>query len=396
MKSRIIALAVALILALTLALVGCDGGGSSNAPVGEKENSGEIQNLQVTFNVLSPTPDDPEDPTMRLPLKEVLKEIRPTVVKIDALKSTETESVGSGVVIATATADPESGLVGDGTDTETVYSYIVTGYHVVENATTITVTDIDGNAYTAKPIGADSDTDVCVIAVPAFLKQATFYNSEQIDVGEEIVAIGNPIGTLGGTVTNGIISAVNHNLIIGGAALDLLQTNAAVEGCESGCGLFTTDGYFIGLINDKYDEYYLSAVKGLSFATPSFTIKDLSSQLIETYTGEHLGYIPGKFYLGCSVINSWTSVWMGQSYVIISSIDSTGSFAKAGLIAGDQIISVEFEGIIYTVSTASAFSEYIDSLDLKVGDELIFNIRRDERYYNTITVPILQYICGEK
>ncbi|MBP5372667.1 MAG: trypsin-like peptidase domain-containing protein [Clostridia bacterium] len=397
MKSRIIAFAVALILAL--ALVGCDGSGNQGSPSGENENSGVIQNLQVTFNVLSPSPEtvDGEEGEQAEPrsLKEVLMDIRPSVVKINAVTALETESVGSGVVIATANIDPESEPGGEGPITDTVYSYIVTCYHVVENATTVTVTDVNGNSYVAKPIGADADTDVCVLSVPAFLKQATFYASEQIDVGEDVVAIGNPINTLGGTVTKGIISAVNRDLVVGGVTLDLLQTDACVEGCESGCGLFTADGFFIGLVNDKYDELFLSSVKGLSFAAPSTTVREISSLLIETYTGDHLGYIPGKFYLGCTVINSWTSVWMGQSYVIISTIDSTGSFAKAGLLAGDQIISVEYKGEEYVVTTAAAFSEYIDSLDLAVGDVLTFYIRRNERAYFTVRVPILQYICGE-
>lgn len=405
---------LSLALAALFALTACNGGVALENPVDSTVVvSGVAQNIQVNFTVAENGSSSVVQTTER-PLKEVLKDIRPTVVEVYATYSDQlssSQSSGAGVVIATGTVTgPTSGddLVSDSasasasesaassvaSDAEQgVISYIATCYHVVENATEISVVDVEGNIYAAKPIGADDQTDICVLSVSAKLSAATFTDSSEIEVGEDVVAIGNPLGTLGGTVTKGIVSATNRDIVVNNVKMNLIQTDAAVNGGNSGGGLFTADGLLVGLVNAKYRNTYYESVEGLAFAIPSDTVKDISAQLMETYTGTSLGYIPGRYYLGSTVANRFTSVWQSSSYVIINKIDTRGSLYKGGLRAGDQIVSVEYGGVETPVTTAVMFSEYLDGLGLSVGDTLTFNIRRDNYNY-TFQVEILQYVCG--
>ena len=404
MKLRIVSIITAFLMA-AFALVGCVGSNYNGAAEVDDSAANEIKNLTVTFNLVdgnaekdtdggegqSEQTDSPEDPA-RLSLKDAIKKIRYSVVEIYATTSSGVTNAGSGVVIATATT--EGGEEGENTGENAVYSYVVTCYNVVKDASTVLVKDVDGNEYTAKPVGADSDTDICVLSVESLLRQADIYMADTYDAGEEVIAIGNPLGILGGTVTRGIICASNRHIVSNRIGIDLLQTDAVVVGGNSGGGLFNSNGELIGIINSKYNASYFNSVEGFSFAIPSTIVENIACELMETYTGEQLGYIRGKYYLGCNVANVYPTAWMAQSTVIISWLDKTGSFYKAGLRAGDQVTSVSFGNHDEIITTAAAFSEYIDSLNLKVGDELTVNVRRDDRYAHSFKVEILQYICG--
>ena len=181
--------------------------------------------------------------------------------------------------------------------------------------------------------------------------------------------------------------------------IDLFQTDAAINDGNSGGGLFTTDGFFVGLVNAKYLKSYDASVKGLAFATPSDTVRDVSEKLLETYDGENLGYIPGRYYFGCTVINRYTSPWATTSYVSINTIDPAGSFYKGGLQEGDRIVSILYRGQDGTVSeeivvnTVAQFTEALNSFEIKVGDHIIFNIRRGQAV-GILDVEILQYVVG--
>ena len=406
MKIRIVAIFTVIIMALLL-FVGCEGFSADGNSADETSAYDVIQNLKVNFNVIegakgtdSGEPDqsgvEPTTPSPSVPspsaIKDAIKDIRHSVVDIEAVSASETVSLGSGVVIATATF--ENGDDEEHPAADAVYSYIVTCYHIVENAATVTITDADGRKYSAKPVGADSDTDLCVLSVPTFLKQATVYDAADTEVGEEVLTIGNPYGILNGTVKRGIISSKNRQINVNKTAIEVLQTDAVISGGNPGGGLFTTDGRLIGIINERYNSAYFNSVDGFSFAISSAIVKEISTQLMETYTGTQLGYIPGKYYLGCKVANSWSSSWMGQSKVIISQLDRTGSFYKAGLRVGDQIHSVVSEKGEALITTAVGFSEFIEFLNLQVGDVITVNVPRDERHIVPIQVEILQYICG--
>ena len=144
-----------------------------------------------------------------------------------------TSGAGSGVIISS------DGL-------------IITNNHVVSGANTIKVTLKDGTQYDAKLIGTDPDSDIAVIKIEATgLPCALVGDSDKLEVGDEVVAVGNPLGELGGTVTNGIISALSRDVNIDGTEMSLIQTNAAVNPGNSGGGLFNMYGGLIGIVNAK-------------------------------------------------------------------------------------------------------------------------------------------------
>ncbi len=185
-----------------------------------------------------------------------------------------TEGAGSGVIVSTS----DNG------------SYILTCAHVIEGAAKITVKLKDGTVYEADSYICDAESDVGVIKlnVKGF-PVATVGNFEEVVVGETVVAIGNPLGTLGGSVTNGIVSALDRDIIIDGTTYHLLQTNAEINPGNSGGGLFNAKGELIGIVNAKSVG---ENVEGLGFAIPVSDAVAIMTDLIEK------GYVSGRVKLG--------------------------------------------------------------------------------------------------
>ncbi len=185
-----------------------------------------------------------------------------------------TEGAGSGVIISST----EDG------------SYILTCAHVIEGAAKITIKLKDGTIYDADSYICDAESDVGVIKLNVKgLPVATVGNFEEVVVGETVVAIGNPLGTLGGSVTNGIVSALDRDIIIDGTTYHLLQTNAEINPGNSGGGLFNAKGELIGIVNAKSVG---ENVEGLGFAIPVSDAVDIMTDLIEK------GYVSGRVKLG--------------------------------------------------------------------------------------------------
>lgn len=158
-------------------------------------------------------------------------------------------SAGSGVIIA------DNGTV-------------ITNHHVIDGAVEISVRLRNGNTYAAELVGSDSGHDIAVIKISPeeTLTYATFGESAKLKVGQPVVVIGNPLGTLGGTVTDGIISALERDMTIEGVTMKLLQTNASINSGNSGGGMFDLDGRLIGIVNAKSTG---TDVEGLGFAIPA-------------------------------------------------------------------------------------------------------------------------------
>ena len=186
------------------------------------------------------------------------------------------QSAGSGVILSA-----------DG--------YIVTNNHVVAGADSITVRTRDGKSYAANLVGTDPDTDLAVLKIEASgLTPAVLGSSDDLVVGETAVAIGNPLGELGGTVTSGIISALSREVTIDNQTMTLLQTNAAINPGNSGGGLFNSNGELVGVVNAKYAK---EGVEGLGFAIPINTAKPVIEQLISQ------GYVSGRVDTGFTPID---------------------------------------------------------------------------------------------
>ena len=255
-----------------------------------------------------------------------------------------TSGAGSGVIIST-----------DG--------YIVTNNHVIENAKKITVKLRNGSEYEAKLIGTDAVTDLGVIKIDGAsdLKPATLGESSTLKVGDQAIVIGNPLGELGGTVTSGIISALEREITIDGNQMTLLQIDAPVNPGNSGGGLFNANGDLIGIINAKSSG---SDIEGIGFAIPIDTAKTIIDELIKN------GKVTGRPSLGMSVTEIAQSPF-NEGGVYVQAVEDNSSVSKAGIKAGDRIISVD--GTV--IKSAAEIKSII--LKKQQGDEITIQVERD-------------------
>ena len=262
--------------------------------------------------------------------------------------------------------------------------YILTCAHVVDGASTITVT-IGDKDYTATLVGEDTTSDIAVIKIDADgLPPATVGNSDSLKVGQSVMAVGNPLGELGGTVTGGMISALNRSVTIQGSSsvntMSLIQMDASVSPGNSGGGLFNMNGELVGIVNAKSSS---SDAEGLGFAIPINDAIKVAQELLEN------GYVTGRPYLGITylaVTDAQTAAQLGvNAYgVYVVEVVKGGPAEKAGLQAGDRIVSVD--------GTEIASKDDLGTLMQKhaAGDMLSITIARDGQM-QTVNVTL-----GEK
>ena len=262
--------------------------------------------------------------------------------------------------------------------------YILTCAHVVDGASTITVT-IGDKDYTATLVGEDTTSDIAVIKIDADgLTPATVGNSDSLKVGQNVMAVGNPLGELGGTVTGGMISALNRSVTIQGSSsvntMSLIQMDASVSPGNSGGGLFNMNGELVGIVNAKSSS---SDAEGLGFAIPINDAIKVAQELLEN------GYVTGRPYLGITylaVTDAQTASQLGvNAYgVYVVEVVKGGPAEKAGLQAGDRIVSVD--------GTEIASKDDLGTLMQKhtAGDTLSITIARDGQM-QTVNVTL-----GEK
>ncbi|MBE6553406.1 MAG: trypsin-like serine protease [Ruminococcaceae bacterium] len=301
-------------------------------------------------------------------VSQVVQKVQDSVVELDVTFSVETfygtqatSGSGSGVLISA-----------DG--------YILTCHHVIanENATTksISVTLNSGAVFEAALVGYDARTDLAVIKIePKEGQTFTFAEhgkSARLLVGEHVVAIGNPLGTLGGTVTNGIISATERNIkVADGTEMTLLQTNAAVNSGNSGGGLFNLDGQLIGIVNAKYAA---EGVEGLAFAIPIDLAYEVELDLIQ------YGYIRGIADHGLEVweVNSENlySNYYRYNIKTIGVYVVTSAF-NSNLQYKDRIVSVNGT----SVATETELNKIVNTM--KVGDVLTIVYEREGESFTT-------------
>ena len=262
--------------------------------------------------------------------------------------------------------------------------YILTCAHVVDGASTITVT-INDKDYTATLVGEDTTSDIAVIKIDADgLTPATVGDSDSLKVGQSVMAVGNPLGELGGTVTGGMISALNRSVTIQGTSstntMSLIQMDASVSPGNSGGGLFNMNGELIGIVNAKSSS---SDAEGLGFAIPINDAIKVAEELLQN------GYVTGRPYLGISylaVTDAQTAQQLGvNSYgVYIMEVVKGGPAEQAGLKAGDRIVSID--------GTEIASKDDLGTLMQKhaAGDTLSITVARDGQM-QTVSVTL-----GEK
>lgn len=262
--------------------------------------------------------------------------------------------------------------------------YILTCAHVVDGASSITVT-IDDKDYTATLVGEDTTSDVAVIKIDATgLTPATVGDSDNLKVGQSVMAVGNPLGELGGTVTGGMISALNRSVTIQGTSstntMSLIQMDASVSPGNSGGGLFNMSGELVGIVNAKSSS---SDAEGLGFAIPINDAIKVAQELLEN------GYVTGRPYLGITYLgveDAQTAAQLGvNAYgVYVVEVVKGGPAERAGLQSGDRIVSID--------GTEIASKDDLGTLMQKhaAGDTLNITIARNGQM-QTVSVTL-----GEK
>ena len=263
------------------------------------------------------------------PTVEVAKAVGPAVVGIANFQSRGRIFGGAGLT--------EAGT-GSGFIIDAQYGYIVTNYHVVANASKLMVSLADGRNAEATLVGQDPRTDLAVLKISADgLTVAQLGNSEQVQVGEPVVAIGNPGGEeFARSVTQGVVSAKNRILLIEGeSSFNLIQTDAAINPGNSGGPLVNYNGQVVGINSAKNAE---AGFEGMGFAIPITDAIPVIEQLIAK------GYISHPGFL-VSIDTRYTPEWAAQrgwpAGAYISNVDPSGPAAQAGIQAGDVLVKIE-------------------------------------------------------
>ena len=310
-------------------------------------------------------------------MTEVIEKVRDSVVEIVTENITESKYYGKYV-----TSGAGSGVIINKN------GYIITNHHVVNGANTISVRTTNEKEYKATIVGSDEESDIAIIKIEATdLAAATLGDSSALKLGEQVIAIGNPLGRLGGTVTDGIISALDRQMTIDGQNMVLLQTNAAVNPGNSGGGLFNMAGHLIGIVNAKSSSSSSeTTIEGLGFAIPINHAFEIATQLIEH------GYVRGKVTL------DFSTYYYSQTKVIFQG--TTRYYIKAGvyvddpgknteLSKNDRFISIDGT-IIYSPTDIDAVIS-----NHKIGDKIKATVARVEKGRETqieVTLTCYEYI----
>ena len=308
----------------------------------------------VTMTLTSLPEGDP------LPLQEIYRACLPSVVAIRTSKSELSGSLGTGVI-----------MTDDG--------YIITNAHVLDGARSVTVTLLsDESEYEARLVGTDSVSDLAVLKIEAQnLKPAVFGQSDSLQVGDEVIAIGNPLGTqLNGTMTNGIVSAINRNVIFGGHSMTLIQTNAAINEGNSGGPLINAFGQVVGVTNMKA---FNTGVEGICFAIPTSVVRPVVDALIAE------GQVNGRTSIG--IVIGELDAAAAEYYdlpqgLLVQSVAEGSDAEKQGIQHGDIVTAVNGQSVTTTYEV-NAVKE-----TLSVGDTMTLTIYRDGETFD-VTVTLM-------
>ncbi|MBC5647646.1 S1C family serine protease [Christensenella tenuis] len=336
--------------------------GRNSAATATTQNSTGV--LQASADVSNLSGGDLSVSDIAAKTQDSVVEITTEVVQTNQfMQQVSGEAAGSGVIIS------EDG-------------YIVTNNHVVEDGTSFTVRTKDGTSYEAALVGRDPQTDLAVLKIEATgLTPVTFGDSDALAVGDTTVAIGNPLGTLGGTVTDGIVSATNREINLGNGTMNLIQTNAAINPGNSGGGLFNGQGELIGIVVAKSGG---TNVEGLGYAIPVNEAKTVIDELIEN------GYVTGRISIGISVLDI-SDVQTAMNYglsgtgVYVAQVTEGSTAEKLGIQAGDRIVSLDGKEI----ASSSDLEGVIDSHS--VGDTVEITIERSGRTAST-NITLEEYV----
>ena len=333
------------------------------------------------------------DEVVNSSIADTVEEVYESVVSITA-QSVSATSAGSGVLFA---YDESLGL-----------SYIVTCFHVIEDATSFSVTipdynsDYDGTVnpnagtYKAELVGGYEDQDLAILSIEktGLTYSKIFDDSDKLRYGSDVIAIGNPLGTLPGSVSKGVVSYVNREIAKDSyQKIKLIQTDVAINSGNSGGGLFNASGALIGIVNGKYQS---SSIEGLGFAIPSNTVLTTIESIFKTAEYDvnnkewKTGYVEGDFEFGFTISLGTTSTSSGWSRVYtyalyISDVASSSVYSGTNLTKNKVISSIKIDykdtsksSSVYNVpatmtnNTATEATQFLYNAGLSVGDTVTF------------------------
>ena len=354
---------VALILSCAVISAACGFGGAILAQNGSSTGKTTVQQSNRTATTVNVKKVDGQ--TLMSPA-EVYASTVNSVVSINCSavstnifgQQTESASSGSGFIY---TAD----------------GYIVTNQHVVANASSINVTLYNGDTYPATLVGSDSDYDVAVLKIDAKdLPAVTLGNSTDVNVGDTVMAIGNPLGELTFSMSSGIVSCVNRAINVEGTPFNMIQVDASINPGNSGGPLMNLYGEVVGIVSAKYSSYADTTVEGLGFAIPINDVQSIISDIMEN------GSVTDKAYM--AITAGTMTQQMAAQYkinttegVFVYSVEDGGAGDKAGLKLGDVITKLNDTQITSMEDLSAAKKNF------KAGDTVTLTVLRDGQEITT-------------
>lgn len=354
---------VALILSCAVISAACGFGGAILAQNGSRTGKTTVQQSNRTAATVNVKKVDRQ--TLMSPA-EVYASTVNSVVSINCSavstnifgQQTESASSGSGFIY---TAD----------------GYIVTNQHVVANASSINVTLYNGDTYPATLVGSDSDYDVAVLKIDAKdLPAVTLGSSTDVNVGDTVMAIGNPLGELTFSMSQGIVSCVNRAINVEGTPFNMIQVDASINPGNSGGPLMNLYGEVVGIVSAKYSSYANTTVEGLGFAIPINDVQSIIKDIIEN------GSVGNKAYM--AITAGTMTQQMAAQYkinategVFVYSVEDGGAGDKAGLKLGDVITKLNDTQITSMEDLSAAKKGF------KAGDTVTLTVLRDGKEITT-------------
>ncbi len=248
--------------------------------------------------------------------------------------------------------------------------YLITNAHVVTPATIVKVILSNGSDYEAQVVATDAKTDIAILKIDASnLMPVKIGNSDLARVGDKILAVGNPTGQLGGTVTTGLISAISRDVIVEGYPMQLMQFSAAINDGSSGGGLFSAAGELVGIVSGA-----ISDAEGLHFAVPVNVATHVTEELLQK------GYVSGRPALGVTLLEVQTvaaanKFGLSRYGVYVYEVQPGTSAAQQGLLPFDYVVALNGQPIEY-------FWQVADMVDAcKIGDTVKLEVLRGETPY---------------
>ena len=352
-------------LCLVCALLGGGAGAGVMALAGGVKGSTTVYQGDRTPTVVSVS-----NVTTKEPLTAA--QIYATYVKATVGITTEINTNVYGQVVQTAASGSGFVISQDG--------YIVTNYHVIDEASKITVTLVDGKSYDATLVGGDEENDIAVLKVDATgLDTVVIGSSDNLVVGDQVYAIGNPLGELTFSLTGGYVSALDRNVTMSdGRRMNYIQTDTAINSGNSGGALFDQYGQVVGIVSAKLSNNGDSTeapVEGVGFAIPIDNVWNMITDIME------YGYVTGKPYMG--IINTNVS-GEAQRYGVpagayVLGVVEDSCAAKAGLQEGDIITKLDDADITSSDDLQNALADY------RAGDTATLTVSRSGQV-QTLTI----------